>query len=103
VDLTPLDSLKNLKTLNLGDWQLGGCPQVSDITCIANLPNISYLSIKNTAVTNFSPLLTIFGADTIMNEGDTVWVTWGDVATVDSLFKANNIDAVTGASMPWTQ
>ena len=97
VDLTPLDSLTKLTTLNLGDWQLGGCPAVSDISCIANLSNISYLSIKNTAVTNFAPLLTI------MNTGDTVWVTWGDFTAVDSLLKANNIDAVTGASMPWGQ
>ncbi|HMD69273.1 MAG TPA: hypothetical protein VKF42_10380 [Chitinivibrionales bacterium] len=96
-DLTPLDSLTKLATLNLGDWQLGGCPAVSDISCIANLSNISYLSIKNTAVTNFLPLLTI------MNSGDTVWVTWGDQNVVDSLLKANNIDAVTGASMPWNQ
>lgn len=96
-DLTPLDSLTKLKTLNLGDWQLGGCPAVSDISTIANLSNISYLSIKNTAVTNFTPLLTI------MNAGDTVWVTWGDVDTVASLLAADGIDAVTSASMPWTQ
>jgi Leucine-rich repeat (LRR) protein len=96
-DLTPLDSLTKLKTLILGDWQLGGCPAVSDITCIANLSNISYLSIKNTAVTNFTPLLTI------MNAGDTVCVTWGDRVVVDSLLKAANIDAVTSASLPWGQ
>jgi hypothetical protein len=94
--LAPISTLINLKRLNLGDWQIGGCPEVSDITCIAALSNISFLSIKNTAVKDFTPLLSI------MNAGDTVWVTWGDWPVVDSLLKAANIDAVSGASMPWT-
>jgi hypothetical protein len=95
-DLAPIDSLKKLDRLILGDWKLGCCPMVSDITCIAGLSNISYISLKGTAVTDFTPLLTI------MNAGDTVWVDWADRPVVDTLLKAANIDALTGASMPWT-
>jgi hypothetical protein len=94
-DVSPLTPLTKLNHLILGDWQIGGCPQVKDITSIAGLSGISYLNIKNTAISNFNPLLTI------MNAGDTVWVTWEVRDTVTNLLKSANIDAVTGASPPW--
>jgi internalin A len=81
VDLRPLSSMQNLRTLDLGN------NQITDVRAIANLKNLTFLNLSHNRVVDVAPLANLSELAVLSLQGNQV----KDVSSLRGLGKLENL------------